>query len=147
MKEKPRSPKESLFDKALIIEILISGIFMGAIVFILWYYLINKIGLDVSLARGYILALMVFIQNIHVLNCRSEKLSAFKISLKSNPFILFSIIGSIALQIIFMEVPILSEFLQTSSIKPITLLSLFILAIPVLFVMETYKLFLTKGDE
>ena len=63
-------------------EILISGIFIGGIVFGLWYYLINVAHMEVAHARGYIMALMVFIQNIHVLNCRSEKHSTFKMSFK-----------------------------------------------------------------
>ena len=91
------------------------------------------------MARGYIMALMVFIQNIHVFNCRSEKKSAFSISLKSNPLIIIAFASSIILQIIVMEVPLFSKFLQTVSIPPIHLLYLFILAMTILFAMEIYK--------
>ena len=41
MKEKPRDPKESLFDKELFQEILVSGLTIGLIVFGLWYYLLK----------------------------------------------------------------------------------------------------------
>ena len=91
------------------------------------------------MARGYIMALMVFIQNIHVFNCRSEKQSAFKISLKSNKLIIFSFISSIILQILVMEVPFLSQFLQTVSIPFTHLVYLFLTATIVLFLMEIYK--------
>ena len=40
MKEKPRSPKESIFNKELMQEVLVAGLFIGLIVFITWYYLI-----------------------------------------------------------------------------------------------------------
>lgn len=66
--------------------------------------------MDIETVRGYILMLMVFMQNIHVLNCRSEKLSVFKVSIKKNPFVIFSIVGAIVLQIIMMEVPVLATF-------------------------------------
>ena len=59
------------------------------------------------------MALMVFLQNYHVLNCRSENKSIFKYNFKHNPFVLFSITGSILLQIIVMEVGPLSRFLST----------------------------------
>ena len=72
MDEKPRDPKESVFDKLLTSEILISGLFMGILVYIVWIYLINHLGMDENVARGYVIALMVFIQNIHVFNCSSE---------------------------------------------------------------------------
>ena len=140
MNDMPRNPKESLFDKNLILEVLISGIFIGLLVFAVWYYLINIAKADTSIARGYILVLMVFIQNIHVLNCRSEKNSTFKISLKKNPFVIFSILSAILIQILFMEVPILSRFLQTSSIPFTDIIGLFVISIPVLIVMELYKL-------
>ena len=140
MKEQPRNTKESLFDKLLMEEILISGIFIGGIVFGLWYYLINVAHMEVAHARGYIMALMVFIQNIHVLNCRSEKHSAFKMSFKSNPLVLFSILSAIGLQIIIMEVPLLSGILGTYSVSFVNMIYLFLLALPVLIVMEIFKL-------
>lgn len=140
MKEQPRNTKESLFDKLLMEEILISGIFIGGIVFGLWYYLINVAHMEVAHARGYIMALMVFIQNIHVLNCRSEKHSAFKMSFKSNPLVLFSILSAIGLQIIIMEVPLLSRILGTYSVSFVNMIYLFLLALPVLIVMEIFKL-------
>jgi len=139
MKEKPRNPKEPLFDKNLFQEIIVSGLTIGILVFIVWYYLINKVHMDVNMARGYIMALMVFIQNIHVFNCRSEKNSAFSIPLKSNKLILVAFLSSIILQIIVMEVPIMSKFLQTVSIPFINLVYLFILALVVLIILEIYK--------
>ena len=139
MREKPRNTKESLFEKELITQILIGGLFIGIVVFISWDILCSK--MDSEHARGYVLALMVFIQNLHVLNCRSETKSIFKNSLLKNPFVLFTIVGSIILQILVMEVPILSRFLATYNINYMHLIELFILAIPILLVMETYKFF------
>ena len=140
MKEKPRNPKESIFDKDLLIEVLLSGLTIGIIVFSVWYFLLTKLNMEVSLARGYIMVLMVFMQNIHVFNCRSEKQSAFKMSIKDNPLIVFSIVVAIILQIIIMEVPILSHFLQTSTVPIIDMLILLMISSIILFVMELYKM-------
>lgn len=139
MKEKPRSTKESLFEKELIKQILISGLFIGIIVFVAWDILCKR--MDPAHARGHILALMVFIQNLHVMNCRSETKSIFRNSFRKNPFVIFTIIGAILLQIIVMEVPMLSRFLQTYNVEYKNLIELFALAIPILFVMEAYKFF------
>ena len=94
-----------------------------------------------ELGRGYILALMVFMQNIHVLNCRSEKVSVFKNGFKKNPFVILTITGSILLQVIVMESELLSTFYQTHKVTYNHLIYLFLLALPVLLVMETYKYF------
>ena len=139
MKEKPRDPKEPLFDKNLFQSIIFSGVTTGLLVFAVWYYLIKVVGMEVSMARGYTMALMVFIQNIHVFNCRSEKQSAFSIPLKSNKLIIVAFVSSIILQILVMEVPVFSQFLQTVSIPLHHLLYLFLTATIVLFSMEIYK--------
>ena len=138
MNEKPRNPKEPLFDKSLFDGIMLSGLTIGLVVFILWYCLIKN-GVVEEVARGYIMALMVFIQNIHVFNCRSEKQSAFKVPIKKNKLILFGVIISVLLQVIVMEVPLLSSFLKTTSIPINILLYLFLLALIVLLVLEIYK--------
>ena len=140
MKEKPRSTKESLFEKNLIIQVLLSGLSIGVIVFVTWYYLNDVMGMEVAHARGYILALMVFIQNVHVMNCRSEYKSVFKNGFKKNPFVLIAITVSIILQILVMEVPFLSQFLQSFSVPVIDMIKLLILALPIILVMEVYKL-------
>ena len=139
LKEKPRDPKESIFNKKLLKEILVSGLVIGGVVFAVWYILLNKLNMEVSMARGYIMALMVFIQNIHVFNCRSEHKSAFSVPIKNNWLIVGGVVVSIILQIIVMEVPFLSKFLQTTSVPFIHLIYLFLIALIVLVVMEIYK--------
>ena len=141
MKEKPRDPKSSLFDKELITEILISGITIGLIVFGLWYYLIKINGMETSLARGYVVALMIIIQNIHAFNCRSEKKSTFTIPVGSNPIFIVGVIGSVLLGLAVMEIPFLSVFLKTHSIPFVHLEMLFLLGAIIFIVMELYKLF------
>ena len=100
--------------------------------------------MNVSLARGYIMALMVFIQNIHVFNCRSESSSAFQVPLKNNKLIIVGVIVSILLQIIVMENSLLSKLLKTSKIPPQDLIKLFLVASAILIIIELYKLIKNK---
>ena len=139
LKEKPRSPKESIFNKSLLREIVVSGFLIGFIVFVVWITLLNILNMDVNTARGYIMALMVFIQNIHVFNCRSESKSAFSVPLKNNWLIVCGVFASLLLQIIVMEVPFLSSLLKTVSIPFGHLIYLFLISSVVIFIMEIYK--------
>lgn len=139
MRKKPRNPKEPLFDKELLKEILISGLVIGVVVFMVWNFLITRLEMKVYIARGYVMALMVFIQNVHVLNCRSETQSIFKLHFRDNPLVIITIVLSILLQIIIMEVSICSKFLQTSSISFVNLIYLLIISFLILLVMEFYK--------
>ena len=143
MDEKPRSTKDTLFNKELLKEVLISGITIGIIVFIVWINLI-KSGMEIAIARGYIMALMVFMQNIHVLNCRSERKSVFKINIKNNIFIPIVIICSILLQILVMENSFLSKFLNTSKVPFIDMIELLCFSLIILIVIEIYKFFKRK---
>lgn len=145
MKKKPRDPKESLFDKLLIQEITLSGLYMGLVVFIVWIFLLKIVNMEVTIARGYVMALMVFLQNIHVFNCRSEKQSAFKTKLFSNWFVPFAVCSSILLQILVMEIPFLSKIMKTTSISFNNMLLLFLISIPIILVMEVFK-YMKRND-
>jgi magnesium-transporting ATPase (P-type) len=139
MKEPPRDPKESLFDKTLLEEILLSGISIGVIVFILWFFLIKVVHMETVTARGYVMALMIIIQNIHAFNCRSEKKSVTKIPLTSNLIFLFGVLGSLILGVAVIEIDFLSVFLKTSHIPLIHLGGLLCIGLVILVIMECYK--------
>ena len=141
MKRKPRNPKESLFDRLLINEIILIGLIMGIIVFGLWVYLIDVKKLDITHARSYILLLMVFIQNLHCFNCRSEKISIFKKPLKENKLLLYSIITVLIIQFIVVENSILANLLDTTTLPISHIIILFILATPITLASEIFKYF------
>ena len=140
MNKPPIKTNDTLFNKELFSEVFVSGLFIGVLVFLVWKYLLDS-GMEVGVARGYVMALMVFIQNIHVLNCRSEDESFFKVHLKENVLIPIVIVGSILLQVIVMESPILSKVLKTVSIPFMDCVFLFVISLSILVVVEIYKYF------
>ena len=140
MNKPPIKTNDTLFNKELFSEVFVSGLFIGVLVFLVWKYLLDS-GMEVGVARGYVMALMVFIQNIHVLNCRSEDESFFKVHLKGNVLIPIVIVGSILLQVIVMESPILSKVLKTVSIPFMDCVFLFVISLSILVVVEIYKYF------
>lgn len=139
MLQKPKNTNESVFNKELLTEVLISGLSMGLIVFLVWVILLDKLNFDVYVARGYIMMLMVFMQNMHTLNCRSESKHIYEVGFKKNPFVIFSIILATTLQIIVAEVPILSEFLDTTSVPILHMIILFLISCSIIIIIELYK--------
>lgn len=139
MNEKPRNTKESLFSKDLMIEVGILGVTISAVVFLTWKYMMDK-NVNIVFARSVIMMLMVFIQNINVLNCKSEKRSIFKEHLFSNPFITITIIGSIILQIVMSEIPITAQFLKVSPISIAGIFNILLISFIIIIVYEIYKL-------
>ena len=139
MKEKPRNPKENLFNKELLEEIAVAGLAIGLIVFAVWVFLIDIVKMDDFTARAYIMALMVVIQNVHAFNCRSERQSSFSVPLQSNRIFLYGVIGSVALGIVTLEVDFFNHFLKTSSIPAGNLVIIVLIGFSILGIMELYK--------
>jgi len=84
--------------------------------------------------------IMVFIQNVHVLNCRSEKESILRTKLSTNPLVVNIILGSILFQLIVTEIPFLANKLSITSLPFITILTIFIYSLIIIFVAEIYKI-------
>ena len=145
MDQPPRPANETLFNRELIIEVAVAGLGMGLLVFGVWVYLIDHLGVELHLARAYIMTLMVFLQNMHVLNARSETKSIFSIPLLRNPWIFFSIASAIILQIIVIEVPIFNQFLKTDSLPWLDIVWLFVASLSIMVVVEIFKIFKRRG--
>jgi magnesium-transporting ATPase (P-type) len=144
MKRKPRDTKDGIFDKTMIQQTLLSGLTMGMVVFGLWYYLIEIHHMNEYHARDLILLLMVFMQNFHTFNCRSEHTSIFKTPISRNYILVFGVLAAQGIHIASMQIPFMQNILQ---IEPITFtewLYVLGLAIPVIVVMELYKVWKAK---
>jgi magnesium-transporting ATPase (P-type) len=139
MQKKPRSPREMIFNKTMIRQTLISSFTIGIIVFTFWFVLINHSSLSEASSRNLILLLMVFMQNFHALNSRSEVTSAFKIPIKNNVILIVGIIGAQALHIVSMHLPFMQDILRTEPVSITTWTTVLLLAIPIIIVMEIYK--------
>ena len=83
---------------------------------------------------------MVFIQNVNVLNCHSEKKSIFKTSHFNNPFLTITIVSTIILQIIMSELNVTSAFLGVVPLPIWTIIKLLLLSFIIIAVYEIYKL-------
>lgn len=147
MKEKPRATTESLFSKSMLTQSVVMGGFMGVLVFLNWFVLVDVVKMGEVQARTLIMALMVFLQNFQAFNCRSEKHSIFKINPFSNWFFLVSVIGSIGLQVLFMEVDALSELLSLTTVSYGTLAILLVISLVVIAVSELYKYIVNRQEK
>ena len=143
MKRPPRDTKESLFSKDLMLEVLMFGLTISFMIFMVWKYLIDN-NTSLLISRSIIMLIMVFIQNIHVLNCRSEKNSIFKTSIMNNPFVIITILGSILLQIMVIKVSILARFLKVTNISFKTIIMSFVFSCIIVVVAEIYKMVYRK---
>jgi magnesium-transporting ATPase (P-type) len=140
MERKPRKTNERIFNPLMIQQTLISGFTMGLIAFGFWFFLQNFQAMEETHARNLVLLLMVFMQNVHVFNCRSETVSAFKIPLKHNIILFFGVLVAQGIHILSMHFSFMQNVLR---VKPITFIEwaeVLVLAVPLLLVMEIFKI-------
>ena len=88
---------------------------------------------------GAVLWLLVWCENAHVLNCRSETRSVFRIPLMSNPLLIGAVVGTQLLQVAVLAIPPLRDLLSLQALTIVDGLGLGVVGIAILAVMEVYK--------
>ncbi|WP_375204252.1 cation-translocating P-type ATPase [Hyphococcus sp.] len=144
MKRKPRKPNEPIFNRQMIEQCLIIGLYVSIISFGLYYYLHEILGFDVETARNLNLLFLVSFHNFHAFNCRSETRSAFQVPLSANPILIFGVAGAQLIHILAMYTPVISDVLE---IEPVALWEwavVFTLGATVVLVGELYKFFIAR---
>ncbi|RIK39847.1 MAG: ATPase [Chloroflexi bacterium] len=139
MSRPPRRPAEGIFNRLMVMQTLVSGIWIGLVTFGVWFWLIQA-GWDEFTARNLIFLLMVLFQNFHVFNCRSEYVSAFRAPLNRNRVLLVGAPLMLALHLLSINIPFMQEILQAEPVAVNEFLLLLLLASTVLVVMEIFKL-------
>lgn len=136
---KKKVKKQKIFDSLMIKEILISSSIMAIIEFIFYMYLYKIKDFDIALTRTYLLTLMVFMENIQIFNCRSEKMSMFKIPFRNNRFLIISIIVTIIIQILIVQFKPIGSFFHLNLLQIKDVFKLFALTVPLVLGMEIFK--------
>jgi Ca2+-transporting ATPase len=140
MRQRPRDPSEGIFNRAMLQQVVISGLTMGLVCFGFWWIIMAS-GWDEDSGRNVILGLMVLMQSWHVLNSRSEVRSAFRVPLRNNPILIIGMTIALAVHILATLTPIGQEVLRLEPLAAESWLILAGFASSVLVVMEIYKWF------
>lgn len=136
--QKPRDPKEPIFDRAILEHVFIAGGVMGIAAFLNFYDAIES-GMAEAQARNLTLMLMVLFGNIHALNTRSEHQSIFKMPLRRNLFLVCAVPVAQLVHIAAMYTPGISDVLQLNPISLLEWMRLLLIASSLLLVEELHK--------
>lgn len=134
----PRPANAPIFDRRMIEQVLLGGIVIGATAFGFYYTAIAS-GMAHAVAQGAVLWLLVWCENAHCFNCRSETRSVFGIPLQHNPLLVASVAGTQLLQVVVLAVPPLRDLLSLQGMSIADGFSLAAASLGVLILMEAYK--------
>jgi magnesium-transporting ATPase (P-type) len=138
MKRKPRSPDEGIFNRLMVQETLVSAVTIGLVAFGVWYWILST-GWDETAARNMVILLMVLLENMHALNCRSEYRSLFRIPFRANPILILGIVAAQGIHILSMYIPVMQDFLQIAPVPVAQWGTLLGISCVILIVMELFK--------
>jgi P-type Ca2+ transporter type 2C len=139
MRRPPRRPGEGVFNPLMVQQTLLSGATMAIVALGVWWYLLRA-GYEEAAARNLLLLLMVLFENFHVFNCRSEYSSAFRVPLRNNPILLVGVAAALGLHLLSMHIPLAQSVLGVAPVSLAEFGTFVLLAMPVLIVMELFKL-------
>ena len=138
MRRRPRSPGEGVFNSLMVKQSVLSGLTIGIVAFVAFDLLIAT-GTELYMARNLVLLLMVLFENVHVFNCRSEYLSAFRVPVRNNYFLILGVVLMQSLHVISLQVPFMQALLSLAPVTPEQWLICLGGASTVLIVMEVFK--------
>jgi magnesium-transporting ATPase (P-type) len=147
MKRKPRSPGESIFNGQMISQTLVSGVTMAIICFGVYAWFVRVQDMDEASARNIALLLMVLLENIHVFNCRSETVSAFRVPIRRNVLLVGGVFVAQGIHILSMQTPFMQRILGVEPVTMLEWLALLGLSSVLLLVMEIFKKVKNKVTE
>ncbi|MEL6324247.1 MAG: HAD-IC family P-type ATPase, partial [Pseudomonadota bacterium] len=144
MQRPPRDPREPIFDRQMVEQCLMVGLYVGAMAFAMFYWLHVINGIEIDAARNLVLLFLVLFNNFQTLNCRSETRSLLSIPLSSNPFLILSVIAAQGVHIAAMYVPLFRDILGVSPVSFAQWSTSLALATSVLIIGEAYKAMRTR---
>jgi magnesium-transporting ATPase (P-type) len=140
MERPPRPPTEGVFNRLMIEQTIVSGICMGLLAFGNWYWLLS-LGWDEAAARNSTLLLMVLLENVHAFNCRSERISVFRVPLRRNWLLVGGVAMAQGVHILSMNIPLMQKVLGVAPVSFSHWLTLTLLALPLIVTMELFKMY------
>jgi calcium-translocating P-type ATPase len=146
LKQQPRPRHSPIFDRRMIEQVALSGLVMGLGCFGFYAWALGMQGWSLVAAQGLTLWLLVWFENAHVLNCRSERRSLFGIPLSANWLLVLGVAAAQGLQFAAARLPGIGPMLR---LEDVSLQQGALLALPALLLvaaMELYKL-LRRGPQ
>jgi Ca2+-transporting ATPase len=105
MKRRPRRPDARLLDSKRLVVIGAEGLMLSVIALGAFVYSLYGWHQTVEEARTVTFTVMVVVQLVHAFNCRSERLSLFRIGLFTNRALIWAFLFSLVMQLAVLTLP------------------------------------------
>ncbi|MBI3809767.1 MAG: cation-translocating P-type ATPase, partial [Nitrospirae bacterium] len=139
MRRPPRRPEARFLDRDRIFLMFGQGLFMTLITILAFVYCLYSMDQDLERARTVTFMVLVGAQLAHAFNCRSDRLSLFRIGLLTNKPLLWTVGISTVLQVGLVLNPWTREVFKLASFNPEHWLLVFAAGPMMLIAVEIWK--------
>jgi magnesium-transporting ATPase (P-type) len=141
MKKPPRRTDEGVFDATMVRGLVTAGVAMTALSFGLWWWALEGMGISEASARNLVVLLVVMMQNVHTVNCRSETRSIFRSGKAGNPVLWAGVLTAQGVHLLVMQTGFGQRVLGLAPVSPGEWAMLLPLAAVVVLISEIEKWF------
>ena len=143
MRQKPRPRKQTIFTVPVMRYLTGAGIWTALVTLAVFLWAVNS-GKDILEAQGVCFLTLILIEFFNAFNCRSLEYSLFKIGPFGNRWLIWAILGTIAITIPIFYVPFLEETFRVHMLTGIDWIVAVFSASTIFIGAEIYKLIIAR---
>lgn len=140
MKRPPVPPQENLFARGVLWHTLFTGLILAGVALAAQYWA-DMNGYENSIQQTIVFSVLCFGQLLNAMSVRSANKSVLTTPLFSNPLMLYSVAGTIALQFALIYVPFMQPIFSTAALNGDMLIAVGLLSVVALVIIELIKWF------
>ena len=145
MQRKPRDPKQPLFTKSMVWEMLVVGFYLLSASYGMFAYSLS-VGYSEEYARTVAVNIFVFIELFYLFSCKELHKSLFKVNIFNNKFLLFGVFLMTISQIAFTHTSFMNTMFKSESLDILSWISILILSFCVIFIIVLKRYFERKRE-
>jgi Ca2+-transporting ATPase len=143
MRQKPRPRAQTIFTMPVIRYMAGVGIWTAVVTLLVFLWAVDS-GKDILEAQGVCFLALILIEFFNAFNCRSLEYSLFKIGPFGNKWLIWSILGTIAMTIPIFYVPFLKETFGVHALTSLDWVVAVLSASTIFIGVEIYKLIISR---
>ncbi|MGD0352497.1 MAG: cation-translocating P-type ATPase [Dehalococcoidia bacterium] len=143
MRQKPRPRKQTIFTMPVMRYLAGAGIWTALVTLAVFLWAVDS-GKDILEAQGVCFLTLILIEFFNAFNCRSLEYSLFKIGPFGNKWLIWAILGTIAMTIPIFYVPFLKETFRVHALTTIDWIVAVFSASTIFIGAEIYKLVMSR---
>ncbi len=143
MRQKPRPRKQTIFTAPVMRYLAGAGIWTALVTLAVFLWAVDS-GKDILEAQGVCFLTLILIEFFNAFNCRSIEYSLFKIGPFGNKWLIWAILGTIAMTIPIFYIPFLEKTFGVHALTSLDWVVAILSASTIFILAEIYKLIISR---